>query len=89
MNIAFVAQRHQDKQLFVNILTAGEAQPLQGRHPWRDGDKVGLFSRLEVANPLIETQRAGSSQRSMVKRFAGAQTIALQLCHFIGFTQSA
>jgi hypothetical protein len=33
VNIAFVAQRHQDKQLFVNILTAGEAQPLQRRDP--------------------------------------------------------
>ena len=72
VNIAFVAQRHQDKQLFVNILTAGEAQPLQRRHPRGDGDKVGLFPRLEVANLLIERQRPGSSQRGMVKGFTGA-----------------
>jgi MFS family permease len=89
INVAIVSQGHQHEPLLRRRGAVGVAQLLQRRDRRIEHHEIRLFADVEVADFVVQRQRAGTAQGGMIERFYGGEPVMLQLADLVRLTQRA
>src|SRR5690606_12412560 len=84
---AVVAEERQREEFFFQRRSLAQAEVDQRRRLVIKHHEVRFLARLQVADPVVQVERAGAAQGGQVQRLERVELLALQLHHLVRLVQ--